>query len=100
MLGASSTTRRSPQTATPSIGARDGIPRTFSNDPAVHRALVVVDPPMEGRDVANLQRATKKCLKARGLDDDVPVPTHGKFTLATAITPPPRPGSASVMGGG
>ncbi|HEX6025038.1 MAG TPA: hypothetical protein VFZ00_23805 [Solirubrobacter sp.] len=71
--------------ATPTIGARDGIPRTRSNDPAVHRALVVVDPPMEGRDVANLQRATRKRLKARGLDDDVAVPTHGKFTLATAI---------------
>ncbi len=71
--------------ATPTIGARDGIPRTPSNDPAVHRALVVVDPPMEGRDVANLQRATVKRLRARRLDDDVPVPTHGKFTLATAI---------------
>ena len=40
---------------------------------------------MEGRDVANLQRATRRRLKARGLADDVPVPTHGKFTLATAL---------------
>lgn len=38
---------------------------------------------MQGRDVANLQRALKDRLTARGLADDVPVPTHGKFTHAT-----------------
>jgi hypothetical protein len=65
--------------------AHDGFPRTRSMDTSVHRVLVVVDPPLEGRDVANLQRAVHKRLKARGLADDVPVPTHGKFTLATAL---------------
>ena len=53
--------------------------------PDVHRPLVVVDPPMEGRDVANLQRAIRARLRARGLGDDVPVPMHGRFTLATAL---------------
>ena len=55
----------------------------MSQDPAVHRRLVVVDPPQEGRDVANLQRAIRARLKARGLADDVPTPEHGKFTQAT-----------------
>jgi hypothetical protein len=67
------------------IEAEDGLPREPSNDPSVHRALVVVDPPMRGKDVAELQRATRDRLKARGLADDIPVPTHGKFTLATAL---------------
>jgi murein DD-endopeptidase MepM/ murein hydrolase activator NlpD len=53
------------------------------NDPAVHRELVVTDPPMEGRDVANLQRGIKARLEARGLADEVPTPVHGKFTQAT-----------------
>lgn len=65
--------------------AEDGIQREASKDPAVHRPLIVVDPPMHGRDVANLQRAVHKRLKARSLDDDVPVPMHGKFTLVTAL---------------
>lgn len=59
--------------------------RTPSTDPSVHRDLVVSDPPQEGRDVANLQRAVKDRLTARGLLDDVPVPTHGKFTHATWV---------------
>lgn len=70
---------------TPPIEAQDGIPREPSATPAVHRPLVVVEPPMEGRDVANLQRATRARLKARGLADDVPVAEHGKFTPATAL---------------
>lgn len=59
--------------------------RTPSKDPAVHRELIVDDPPQEGRDVANLQRALRDRLKARGLADDVPVPEHGKFTHATWV---------------
>lgn len=59
--------------------------KTAAGIPRVHRALVVVDPPMEGRDVASLQRATRARLRDRGLGDDVPVPLHGKFTLATAL---------------
>jgi murein DD-endopeptidase MepM/ murein hydrolase activator NlpD len=53
------------------------------DEPAVHRDLVVTTPPMTGRDVANLQRALRDRLKARGLVDDVPTPEHGKFTQAT-----------------
>jgi len=67
------------------ISAADGIPRAPSDDPSVHRALVVVDPPMQGRDVANLQRAARARLEARGFDDDIVVPNHGKFTPATAF---------------
>ena len=55
----------------------------MSHEPAVHRDLVVTSPPMAGRDVANLQRAIRARLKARGLADDVPTPEHGKFTQAT-----------------
>ncbi len=66
------------------IEARDGLAHKPSEDPEVHRPLVAVDPPMEGRDVANLQRATRARLKARGLADDIAVPEHGKFTAATA----------------
>jgi murein DD-endopeptidase MepM/ murein hydrolase activator NlpD len=53
------------------------------SDPSVHRDLIVGTPPMAGRDVANLQRAIRARLKARGLADDVPTPEHGKFTQAT-----------------
>ena len=75
-----------PETLTlPVVAAQDGVDREFSQDPSVHRVLVVVDPPMEGRDVANLQRAIRARLKARGLADDIPVAAHGKFTEATAL---------------
>jgi hypothetical protein len=57
--------------------------RQASEDPTVHRELIVQDPPQSGRDVANLQRALRERLRSRGLADDVPVPTHGKFTHAT-----------------
>src|SRR4051812_35791640 len=53
------------------------------NDPAVHRELVVTEPPMEGRDVPTLRRGIKARLEARGLADDVPAPVHGKFTQPT-----------------
>ncbi len=59
--------------------------RKPSEDPTVHRELVVVDDPMLGRDVGNLNRATHDRLTARGLADDVPSPTHDKFTLAAAL---------------
>lgn len=59
--------------------------RRPSKDPDVHRDLIVDDEPMLGRDVANLNRATRARLKARGLTDDVPSPTHDKFTLAAAL---------------
>jgi len=59
--------------------------RRPSEDPTVHRELVVVDEPMLGRDVGNLNRATHARLKARGLTDDVSSPTHDKFTLAAAL---------------
>jgi hypothetical protein len=68
------------------ISAQDGIDHAPSTDPDVHRPLIAVDPPLEGRDVANVQRATRERLQARGIGaDDVPVPDHGKFTLATAL---------------
>lgn len=67
------------------MSVRDGQKRTPSTDSTVHRELVVVNPPLQGRDIANLQRAVKARLKARGLADDVPTPTHGKFTHATAV---------------
>lgn len=59
--------------------------RTASENPAVHRKLVVMDPPQSGRDVANFQRAVEARLASRGLTDDVLTPTHGKFTHATWI---------------
>lgn len=62
--------------------AQDGIPRQWSDDPAEHRELWTVDPPQRGRDVANVQRATRDRLDARSVN--VPVAEHGKFTLATA----------------
>ena len=75
-----------PETLTlPAVAAQDGVDREASQDPSVHRVLVVVDPPMQGRDVANLQRAISARLKARGIADDVPVASHGKFTEATAL---------------
>jgi hypothetical protein len=59
--------------------------RTASDNPDVHRELIVQDPPQTGRDVANFQRNIQVRLKSRGLGDDVPVPTHGKFTHATWV---------------
>jgi hypothetical protein len=67
------------------IAAQDGVAHEPSSIAEVHRPLVVVDPPMEGRDVANLQRAAAKRLEGRGLGEETSVPTHGKFTLATAF---------------
>jgi hypothetical protein len=72
-------------TTTSHLDAHDGFAHRPSIDPAVHRPLVVVDPPMEGRDVADVQRATRERLRQRGLADDVPIATHGKFTAATAL---------------
>jgi hypothetical protein len=72
--------------ATNPIAAVDGIAHAPSLDPAAHRPLIVVHPPMQGRDVANLQRATRERLRHRVTGDDLPaVPTHGKFTPATAL---------------
>lgn len=62
---------------------QDGIKRTASQDPTVHRDLVVLDPPLQGRDVANVNWAVKERLDARGLD--IPTPTHDKFTHAAAV---------------
>lgn len=68
------------------VAAQDGIKHAPSADPEVHRPLIVVDPPMEGRDIANVQRATAERLKQRGIGgDEVPVAVHGKFTAATAL---------------
>jgi hypothetical protein len=65
------------------VTVQDGVQRTDSDDPAVHRDLVVVDPPLSGRDVANLQRAIQTRLDMRGIN--IPTPTHGKFTHATWV---------------
>lgn len=60
--------------------------RAHSNDPTVHRELFVDRPPQEGRDVANLQRALRDRLEARGITrDELVVPDHGKFTHATWV---------------
>jgi hypothetical protein len=67
------------------LAAVDGVAHAPSLDPAVHRPLIAVHPPMQGRDVANLQRATRERLRHHGPADDPPVPTHGKFTPATAL---------------
>jgi hypothetical protein len=68
------------------ISAQDGIAHAVSQDPDVHRPLIAVSPPLRGRDVANLQRATAERLRNRGISPkQVPVPEHGKFTLATAL---------------
>jgi len=60
------------------------VSRTPASNPQVHRDLVVTDPPMRGRDVANLNRATHDRLEARGLRG-VPTPQHDRFTLAAAL---------------
>lgn len=70
-------------TSSRAVSAQDGIDRIPSKDPTVNRPLIVVSPPMAGRDVANLQRAVRTRLQTRGID--VPVPVHGRFTLATAL---------------
>lgn len=68
------------------IAAQDGVQHAPSTDPEVHRPLIVVDPPMDGRDIANVQRATAERLKQRGIGaGEVPVPDHGRFTAATAL---------------
>jgi hypothetical protein len=68
------------------IATHDGQVREPSEDPDVHRLLTVVDPPLEGRDVANLQRAVRDRLESRGLGHkDIPVPEHGKFTAFTEL---------------
>ena len=64
---------------------QDGIKREASTDPAVHRDLVVLDPPLEGRDVANVQRAVADRLDARPGLEKVPTPVHGKWTHASAV---------------
>ncbi len=70
----------------PTFAARDSLEPRPSSDPGVHRPLVVVDPPMEGRDVAELQRATREHLQRRDAGDyEVPVCDHGRFTPATAL---------------
>jgi hypothetical protein len=48
-------------------GALDGRVREPSLDPDVHRPLTVVEPPLEGRDIANLQRAARDVLECRRL---------------------------------
>ncbi|HEY6759093.1 MAG TPA: hypothetical protein VI318_06360 [Baekduia sp.] len=65
--------------------AHDGVAHVPSQDPSIHRELVLVDPPLEGRDVANLQRALQARLKARGLDDSIPIAVHGRFTAGTVL---------------
>ena len=68
------------------IAAHDGVGRTPSKDPDVHRLLTVLDPPLWGADIANLQRAVRRLLESRGLGrDEIPVPDDGKFTLATEL---------------
>lgn len=62
---------------------QDNITRERSTDSSVHREFVVVNPPMEGDDIEQYQVAVKARLDARGID--VPTPTHGKFTHATAV---------------
>jgi hypothetical protein len=72
-------------TSSAHLAAADGVAHAPSLDPAVHRPLIVVHPPMQGRDVANLQRATQERLRHHGPAHDVPIATHGKFTPATAL---------------
>ena len=59
------------------------IERQPAEDPIAHRDLVVVDPPMRGRDVANLNRAVRQRLEMRRID--IPSPVHDKFTQAAAL---------------
>jgi murein DD-endopeptidase MepM/ murein hydrolase activator NlpD len=54
-----------------------------SQDPIAHRDLVVTDPPMRGRDVANLNRAVHQRLEMRRID--IPSPVHDMFTQAAAL---------------
>lgn len=54
-----------------------------SEDPIAHRDLVVVDPPMKGRDIANLNRAVRQRLEMRRID--IPAPAHDRFTQAAAL---------------
>ncbi len=60
-----------------------GMPRTPSKDAKVHRDLIVTDPPMLGADVKALKGELRERLKARGLDDDIHIGMHDKFTHAT-----------------
>lgn len=59
--------------------------RKRSSDASVHRDLVTADPPQRGRDVANVNRASRARLAIRSLADDVPAPTHDRFTEAAAL---------------
>ena len=59
------------------------IPPGTSQDPIAHRDLVVTDPPMRGRDVANLNRAVRQRLEMRRID--IPTPVHDMFTQAAAL---------------
>ena len=54
-----------------------------SQDPIAHRDLIVTDPPMRGRDVANLNRAVHQRLEMRRID--IPSPMHDMFTQAAAL---------------
>jgi hypothetical protein len=66
--------------------AQDGIDRQASEDPTEHRELWTVEPPMAGRDVANLQRGIRDRLRPRGIgSDEVPVAEHGKHTYLTGL---------------
>jgi len=58
-------------------------PRPASQDPVAHRDLIVTDPPMRGRDVANLNRAVRQRLEMRRID--IPSPVHDMFTQAAAL---------------
>lgn len=58
-------------------------PPGTSQDPIAHRDLVVTDPPMRGRDVANLNRAVRQRLEMRRID--IPSPVHDMFTQAAAL---------------
>ncbi len=60
-----------------------GMSRAPSKDATAHRELIVTDPPMLGKDVEVLKTALRERLKARGLDDDVRIGQHDKFTYAT-----------------
>ena len=62
---------------------RKAAKRGASKDPIAHRDLVVVDPPMRGRDVANLNRAVRQRLEMRRID--IPAPVHDTFTQAAAL---------------
>jgi hypothetical protein len=61
---------------TTKISAADGIKHAPSTDPSVHRALVVVDPPMSGRVVAERQRAGPARRGGRGFGVDGIVAEH------------------------